>query len=151
MTRIQPVGDENLTALNELYRELSGRSSDPVKMGEVFGFIRRDPRYHLLGAFGEEGLLGTVMGIVCYDLVKDCRPFMVVENVVVARSARGRGIGAQLMRELESRAEANGCAYLMLVSGAERKEAHAFYEALGYRQDRAEGFRKKLHGVAGLG
>lgn len=143
--RIGPIEAEDLTALNELYRELTGQCSDPDRMARLYEAIRIDPHYHLLGAYGEEGLVGTVMGILCWDLVKDCRPFMVVENVVVSASSRGRGVGKALMLELERIARAKDCAYIILVSGAQRKDAHAFYEGMGYRQEQVEGFRKKLH------
>jgi GNAT superfamily N-acetyltransferase len=141
---IRPVEPEDLTVLNELYGELTGYKAEPERMVHLYELIRRDPNYHLLGAYGEEGLAGTLMGVVCYDLVKDCRPFMVIENVVVAELSRGRGYGKALMLEAERLAESEGCAYLMLVSGAKRKDAHSFYESLGYGEDKVEGFRKKL-------
>ena len=46
-------------------------------------------------------LLGTVMGIICLDIAAACRPFMLIENVVVAERARGRGIGKKLMASVE--------------------------------------------------
>ncbi|WP_438447175.1 GNAT family N-acetyltransferase [Gorillibacterium sp. sgz5001074] len=145
---IRRIEEQDVTALGELYRELTGEASDPHRMRDVYEVIRKDPQYYLIGAFdSRDGLVGSVMGIVCYDLVKACRPFMVVENVVVAASCRGRGIGKALMLELERIAASRGCSYAMLVSGIHRQEAHRFYDALGYGPDRAKGFKKELREV----
>jgi GNAT superfamily N-acetyltransferase len=141
--KLRTIQEEDLTALNRLYEELVGVPTEPDKMAATYAVIRDNPQYHLIGAFNGEGVLvGTVMGIFCYDLVKDCRPFMVVENVVVAAAHRGKGIGKMLMLELERIALERGCAYAMLVSGFQRKEAHRFYDAMGYGPDRAKGFKK---------
>lgn len=142
---IQPVEEGHLAALSGLYRELTGAESDPDKMAATYALIRGNPQYHLIGAFDDDGrLVGTAMGIVCYDLVKSCRPFVVVENVVVAEASRGKGVGKALMLELERIAVSYGCSYAILVSGAHRVEAHQFYYSLGYGPGHAVGFKKQF-------
>lgn len=93
MVTIEEIGIESLKALNTLYEELIGGPTDPVKLETAFRSIREDSRYVLMGAFVDGELLGSMMGIVCQDLVGDCRPFMVIENVVVSSRARRQGIG----------------------------------------------------------
>jgi GNAT superfamily N-acetyltransferase len=144
MPRVDLLGQADLPALGELLAILSGKSADPAAMACAFQGIRANPDYHLLGAFVEGTLAGTVMGVVCLDLVGPCRPFMVVENLVVAARFRRQGLGQALLAALECRARARDCFYLMLVSGAARTGAHALYAALGYAGSGVAGFKKYL-------
>ncbi|HOV70464.1 MAG TPA: GNAT family N-acetyltransferase, partial [Clostridia bacterium] len=59
------------------------------------------------------------MGIVC---VGSCRPFMVLENVIVSQPYRRTGIGRKLMEYIEKYARSVNCNYyIMFVSRANRK------------------------------
>ncbi|CAM4483881.1 GNAT family N-acetyltransferase [Paenibacillus typhae] len=144
MVTIKEIEADSLAELNELYRELTGSLTDPGKLAEAFATIKADSRYILLGAYVDGELLGSMMGIVCQDLVGDCRPFMVIENVVVSSRARRQGLGKQLMDAIEKIAHERDCYYIILVSGEKRKEAHVFYEKMGYRDEKVEGYRKHL-------
>jgi GNAT superfamily N-acetyltransferase len=59
-------------------------------------------------------------------------PEVVVEALVVDASHRSRGIGEALMRVAEQWARERGSASVSLYSGAQRGDAHRFYERLGY-------------------
>lgn len=144
MVAIREIESDSLSALSELYSELTNKSTDFNKLEAVYKVIKANSNYILLGAYIEGELLGSVMGIVCYDLVGECKPFMVIENVVVSSRARRQGVGQKLMAALEVIARERDCWYIILVSGEQRKEAHIFYEALGYREEKVEGYRKHL-------
>jgi GNAT superfamily N-acetyltransferase len=132
-------------ALAGLYQELSGETSEPGIMKENLAWIIANPDYYLIGARNETGeLVGTLMGIVCRDIVKECRPFMVIENVIVSGRCRKKGIGRQLMNYIEEIGRSRNCYYTMFVSSAERKQAHRFYRSLGYDLDLVQGFKKYL-------
>ena len=62
-------------------------------------------------------------GHLCYDLHGRCEPFMVVENVVTAASARGKGRSARLDGRAGRIARAHHCTCMMLCSGQERTGA----------------------------
>jgi GNAT superfamily N-acetyltransferase len=85
------------------------------------------------------------MGIFCLDLVGECKPFMVIENVIVSKRVRRQGIGKKLMHKIEEIAKERGCSYTIFVSGEERKEAHLFYEKLGFKEENVVGYRKNYH------
>lgn len=55
-----------------------------------------------------------------------------IEGVRVAATLRGAGVGALLMADAEARALAAGCGLMQLTTNAARKQAHAFYERLGF-------------------
>jgi GNAT superfamily N-acetyltransferase len=78
---------------------------------------------------------GAVAGLVALDFMYylpldtvTCR----ITALVVSASARGQGLGRQLLREAERRARAGGAARIELTSGSQRSEAHAFYQACGF-------------------
>ncbi len=55
-----------------------------------------------------------------------------IEAVRVARELRSRGLGEQLVRDAIERARAAGCTRVQLTSNRERRDAHRFYERLGF-------------------
>lgn len=57
-----------------------------------------------------------------------------VVALVVASSARRKGVGAKLMARAEEIARQRGCVKMEITSGAHRTDAHAFYEAIGYEE-----------------
>lgn len=142
MITIKQISGEMLPDLALLFQELSGNSTNISKMAENFEWMQQNPEYILLGAFSDQALVGSLMGIICRDLVGECKPFMVIENVIVSGECRGRGIGKELMLTIEKMARERECYYIFFVSGAKRKEAHRFYESLGYRLDEVQGFKK---------
>lgn len=144
MITVEKIQCEHLAALSELYEELMGQHSHPDRLHDVYRMIERDPNYYLLGAYEDNQLLGSLMGIVCYDLVEACNPFMVIENVIVSSRAQRKGVGQKLITQIEQIARDRECSYIILVSGGQRKEAHLFYERMGYREEEVEGFRKHL-------
>ncbi|MGO4388560.1 GNAT family N-acetyltransferase [Microvirga sp. 2YAF29] len=66
-----------------------------------------------------------------------------VESVKVKASRRSGGIGARMMAFAEDYARTKGAAAMELTSNKTRKDAHRFYERLGFSRSH-EGFKKKL-------
>jgi GNAT superfamily N-acetyltransferase len=63
-----------------------------------------------------------------------------IEAVRVASDLRGGGLGAALVQFAVERARAAGCVRVQLTSNKERRDAHRFYERLGFRRSH-EGFK----------
>jgi len=141
---LQTATVDDLASLAQLYEELSGEKTDLCKMKENFKVMESNPNYVVLIAKENNLVVGSVMGIICLDLVRQCKPFMVIENVIVKNDWRGRGIGVKLMEEIERIGRKRECYYTMFVSGVQRKEAHQFYAAIGYDLDFVQGFKKYL-------
>lgn len=140
--KIRKASPTDTAGLSSLMEELMGVPSDLSALAESLEHISSNPAYLLLVAEQDGQLIGTVMGILCYDIYKDCRPFVTIENVIVSQKSRGLGVGKQLFFALEEWAGQQNAAYLMLVSGNERTGAHQFYQTLGYEEKK--GFRKHL-------
>lgn len=144
MIEIKRIEYDDLADLSLLLEELSGKKTNFNIMAKNFEWMEKNEDYFVLGAKHDGKLVGSLMGIICHDLVGDCEPFMVIENVIVSSKYRGQGIGKKLMNEIEKIAKEKDCYYIMFVSGAQRKEAHKFYESLGYKFDEVQGFKKYL-------
>lgn len=138
------IAEPDLDALALLLEELSGEPTDLPTMRRNFRSLEAREDVHLLGAWIDGVLVGSLMGIVCTDLVGDGRPFMVLENIVVSAAHRGHGIGRALIGRIEETCRRTRCAYVLFVSSAHRSGAHRFYEALGYRNDVVQGFKKSF-------
>jgi ribosomal protein S18 acetylase RimI-like enzyme len=142
--KIRKLTEDDLVGLAALYKQFWGQSSSLEKMRATFQRLNKNPNYILLVADEENVLVGSVMGIICEELYADCRPFMVIEDVIVDEHQRRRGIASSLMRELEGQAVERHCAYIIFVTESERKDAHRFYESLGYKSGAYIGFKKRL-------
>jgi GNAT superfamily N-acetyltransferase len=141
---IRAVKQDDLAALCALYEQLMDAPCDMQRLPAVFEKVCRNDNACVFGAFDADGtLMGSVYVVVCEDLVEQCRPFAVVENVVVDEKVRGKGVAGALMTQAEVFARERNCMYMMLVSGAQRKQAHGMYEHLGYDVP-VRGFKKYL-------
>jgi predicted N-acetyltransferase YhbS len=141
---IKPISESDLRELASLQKELIDEESDIERMLELFPTIQKDDNYYLLGARSDGRLVASLAGIVCHDLFGKCIPFMIVENVIVAKYLRQQGIGTRLMKEIERIAKERGCRYIMLVSSAKRRKARDFYLRPGYDSVNYRGFKKFL-------
>lgn len=143
MVKVEKIKASELEQLSKLYCQLVNKESLMEKMIESFYKIDNSPNYYLLGVKEENKLIGSAMAIICYDLVKDCRPFMVIENVIIDKDYRGKGNGGILLKKIEEIAKENNCYYIMLLSNKNRIKSHHFYTKHGYSCDNI-GFKKYL-------
>lgn len=141
---IRKMEEKDLKEVSELYESLMGKKSDSKSMLSKFSKMNESNNYILLVAEYNGKVVGTVMGIVCDTMVLNFNFFLVIEALIVNEEYRGKGIAKSMLLELENKAAEIGCGYIMLVSGKQRAEAHKLYEALGYAEEGAKGFRKFL-------
>ena len=138
---IRRAESQDAAAIQALYRELvssPGVSVLPERIAEA----ARDARTALFVAEAEGVVLGTVLVSLCLDVMFRSQPFAVLENIVVSSACRASGIGAALMREVEHYCLAAQCSKIMLLSAADRGEAHRFFEKLGFAGGAKKGFIK---------
>lgn len=135
---IEKLKLEDIPDLLELYKELGPFEVSFESSLETYKKMLMDEAYLLLVAKEDNNVIGSVLGICCKSLVGS---FLVIEDVVVKESLRGKGIGRKLMESLDEFAKTKHCDYAILVSSGFRKEAHKFYESVGFI-DGVIGFRK---------
>jgi len=142
--KIRAMQAADLQTLARLYRQFWGEASDLHAMEQKFRALRDNEAYILLCAEEDGQVIGSVMGVVCEELYGDCKPFLVLENMIVDQTLRQKGVGRRLFEELEHRALEKNCVQMILVTEQERADACAFYESLGFHPTHNKGYKKKL-------
>lgn len=113
--KIRNLEYKDLESLGLLYFQFWGDKSELEKMQEKYKELENNDNYIFLAAEFDGRLAGSVMGIVCSELYGDCRPFMVLEDLIVDKNFRKKGIGKALVRKLEEEAEKETAARLFLL------------------------------------
>lgn len=111
------------------------RAEDPLPgvYLQAFEQIDANPNQILVVAELEGELVGAFQMIFIRSLTYQGGLRGQIEAVRVRRDWRGRGIGGQMMRWAIDEARRRGCHLLMLTSDNSRKDAHRFYEQLGFK------------------
>ena len=134
---------EDMNQLSILYQQFWNELSDVNKMQEQFVKMKNSDMHILLSALEDNKLIGSVMGIICEELYGKCDPFLLVENMIVDKNSRRKGVGRALLTELEKIAKEKNCTQMILVTESDRFDACGFYEAYGFSQNN-KGYKKKL-------
>jgi GNAT superfamily N-acetyltransferase len=122
------AGDE--ASLAELVTEL-GYPASTDAIARRFDRLHRDPATWLYVAVAQGRVVGLAALHVMSRLEHD-EPLGRITALVVAEDARGTGAGRALLERVEDAARRQGCAQLELTSGDHRRDAHVFYERLGF-------------------
>ncbi len=142
---IRKLKEADLQALEKLYRQFWNEESDIETMKNKYQEIKNDSRYLLLAAVFEDKVVGSIFGVMCEELYGHCRPFLVMEDLIVDENYRGKGIGKALLREIEETGKKLKCSQILFVTETGRKEAISFYEKAGYSSETHIGFKKSLN------
>lgn len=127
--------------LRELYREL--RPTDPAISPSALERVLADPGLSLVVCESARRLAATCMLAVVQNLAQGGRPFGVIEHVVTLPEFRRQGLARAALAHALELAWAKGCYKVVLLSGAERAQAHRLYESVGFRGDLERGFVAK--------
>ena len=118
---------EDYDAAAHLWRSIGkgivfGRSDT---QDEIAKKVSRDPDLFLV-AENDNDLIGTIMG--GFDGRRG-----IIYHLAVAGQYRQRGVGSQLLAEVEKRLRAKGCLKCYLIVLSENVEAAQFYERHGWQ------------------
>lgn len=146
MITIESLNKKDLPGLKKVYEEgFKSAAGDINLMKRAFPEIKDNKNFTILCAKKDAEVVGSVMGVVCMELFGNCKPFMVVENVVVLQNHRRLGIAKMLLTNLEKCAKELDCSMMLFVSSKHRNEAHKLYDSLGFGNDSVNGYRKQLN------
>ena len=109
----------------------------------AFAAIARSPENRLFVAVDGDEVVGTFQLTFIPNLTGRGTLRVKVESVKVKASRRSGGIGGRMIAYAEQQARLGGARAMELTSNKTRKDAHRFYERLGYARSH-EGFKKKL-------
>lgn len=88
-----------------------------------------------------ENIVGALTIVIVPNLTYGGRPWSVIENVVVSRERRGKGIGKKLMAFALGLAKDNDCYKVQLLSGPNDDQV-GFYRSMGMQDGTSRGFKK---------
>ncbi len=130
MLREDNLGAQRETAPDEYYvaafKSIGDAPQNHLIVGEIAGHVIS--YYHL-----------TVLGGLSHRAARRGN----IEDVRVAESLRGQGIGHLMMEDAATRARDLGCGVLQLVAHETRQAAHAFYLSVGFTASHV-GFKRSL-------
>jgi len=145
MAIVRPATEDDIPRILELYNKLTGGQHhlSPDETEPVFAQITAMPGHELLVAEENSAVVGTIVLLVVPNLSHEALPWAIVENLIVDERYHRRGIGRLLMEEAIARARKAGCYKVQLLSNKKRRQAHHFYQGLGFEAS-AHGFRLYL-------
>lgn len=114
--------------------ELLGQLGYPAEVEAV----KRRLEHHLSRSDGavlvaeEDGRVVGVGALHLVPVLHEDAPRGMLTALVVAESARGRGVGKELVRGLEEIAMLDGVQSVVVTTANHREATHHFYERLGY-------------------
>ena len=108
-----------------------GYPTSPRQMRQRLAAIVRDEDYQTLIA-RDNGIIVGFVGTRLGHLYEDDGRYGQIMALAVALPQQRRGIGRMLMRAAESSLLDRGARVLVVTSGNQRADAHAFYESCGY-------------------
>lgn len=120
--------DRDLEEIKELYKKYSGNKET----------------YRYLVAKIDGKIVGYTSCIIGYNLFDAKHPFMTLWWVCTHPDYRRMGVATKLFEHIEKIAKENNCELIYFTSEMYRKDAHAFYEKMGYDQNESKAFIKFL-------
>ena len=109
----------------------------------AFAAIAASPDQTLYVAELAGEVVGTFQIAITTTLTGRGTSFMIIEAVQTRSDMRGQGIGARMIEFCIETARARGLPRVQLISNAKRKDAHRFYERLGFEPSHL-GFKMAL-------
>lgn len=136
---------DDLPGVLALYKEL--RPHDPELSHDnatrLWDEILKNSDVHVFVCDVEGQLASSCMLAVVPNLASGGRPFGIVEHVITLARFRRRGLAQIVLKSALAFAWSRRCYKVVLLSGAQRLEAHKLYEAVGFRGDIERGFVAK--------
>lgn len=123
-----------------------GDSADPADLPlylDAFDHISASPNDTLYVAVLEGEVVGTFQTTLITSLTGKGASNLTVEAVHTKTGKRGAGIGEAMLRHAIDQGRLLGVKLVQLTSNASRKDAHRFYQRLGFSQSHL-GFKMKL-------
>ncbi|GAB4376281.1 MAG: GNAT family N-acetyltransferase [Elainellaceae cyanobacterium] len=132
---IRKATEADLPAILNLYSQPElddGLKPSMAQAKVLFERIHNYPNYHLYVAELSSSVVGTFALLIMDNLLHLGRPSGIVEAVAVDPACQGQGIGKAMMQFALEQCRQAHCYKLALSTNLKRKDAHAFYESLGF-------------------
>ena len=137
--KIRQATISDIPAMNELFRKDLGYAECRLEIVEkqFAGLDNSRETVFVAEAEDDSSHIAGVIHVEKYNVLY----FPTMANILgiaVAADFRRQGIGSALLKRAEEWARENGASSMRLNSGESRKQAHEFYRALGYIDDKKQ-------------
>ncbi|MEU8887398.1 GNAT family N-acetyltransferase [Streptomyces sp. NPDC048442] len=145
---IRPTTEADLPAIVAMLADdpLGAQRESPDDLTPYIDALKRldaDPNQLVVVAERAGRVVGTLQLTLIPGLSRKGSTRSVVEAVRVHADERGSGLGTRFMEWAVEESRARGCQLVQLTSDVSRKEAHRFYERLGFTASHV-GFKLQL-------
>ncbi len=137
--KIRQATTSDIPAMNELFRKDLGYEECTMEIVEN-QFAGLDNSRETVFVAEEEDDSSHIAGVIHVEKY-NVLYFPTMANILgiaVAADFRRQGIGSALLKRAEEWARENGASSMRLNSGESRKQAHEFYRAQGYIDDKKQ-------------
>ena len=131
---------ESLNAVNLLLPQLSA-SAKAISINRLQDLTESDSTKLFIGTDQSGEILG-MLSLIVMKIPTGNKAW--IEDVVVDESARGRGIGRELMNHAHEEAKKHGVKSIDLTSRPSRESANELYQSLGYEIRQTNVYRYKI-------
>lgn len=125
---VRMLADDFLGSARERYE-----NPLPESYVKAFEEIEADKNNELIIAEKDGDIVGTLQITFTPSISFQGGKRATVESVRVDAKYRGQGIGKELMLWAIERAKEENCVAMQLTTNSDRKDAHRFYENLGFK------------------
>ena len=128
----------DVASIHEINKDALGYDFSPEETASQLAKLSQDPHHFLLGF--EDSTSHDLLGYVHAEVYESLysKPGFNILALAVLTQTQGKGIGKNLLEELEQEAEKRGYNFIRLNSADHRTGAHAFYERVGYTCDKMQ-------------
>ncbi len=111
--------------------ELGNRNINAENISARFEKMNKDKNYKTFVSLFENKVVGFITVVQTMALEHEIG-YLKINGLAVQENFQQKGIGTKLLKHAENYAKENGISRLLLNSGFQRTEAHAFYESKGF-------------------
>lgn len=133
---ITEYSGEVLAAMNELLPQLS-ESAQPLTDKQLVDIIQSPSEYLLMAV--EDSLFYGTLTLVTFKIPTGIKVW--IEDVVVKKNARGKGVGKMLLHRAIDLAKELGATSVNLTSNPSRKAANTLYTNAGFKPRETNTYR----------
>lgn len=133
---IRTINIKDAEILNKLCADELGYATNIETTKNQIDKLINNP-HHYIRIYEIEGEVAGFVHAEVYESLFSKSMFNIL-GIAVNRDLQGRGIGKELLKNLENEAKTRNFEGIRFNSGLERKEAHLFYENLGYESNKLQ-------------
>jgi len=137
---------DDLSQILELYKNLNP-DDIPIDSSQAQQIWKDSVNRNIIKyivAVDSTKIIATCNIAIILNLTRSGRPYGIIENVITDNSYRRQGIGKSIIGKAIEYAKENNCYKVVLLSSSKRKEAHQFYESIGFNSISKKGFEIRL-------